>query len=492
MSITVDEIASFCKKTGIIYPSSEIYGGLAGFYDFGPNGVEIKNNIKRLWWKTFVQANPNVLGLDGTIITHPKVWEASGHIEGFVDPLVDCEKCKKRWRADHMVEDELKIPTDGLGLETLTELIRKNKIRCPGCKGKLSDSRVFNLMFKTFVGPVEDEKSKAYLRPETAQAIFADYKAIIDSMRVKMPFGIAQIGKAFRNEISPRNFLFRLREFEQMEMEFFVNPKKKNECDLGELGKLKVNIYDREMQVKKEKHKEMTIEHCVREKTMKNKWQAYWIAVSYKWFLELGINQKKLRLRQHLKEELSHYAEDTWDLEYNYPFGWKEIMGNANRGQFDLSQHQKFSGKNLEYYDEEEGERYIPYVASEPSLGVERAVLTFIIDAYTQEKERTVLRLHAKIAPIQVGVFPLVRKDGLNIKAKDIFNNLKNEFRCFYDETGSIGRRYRRQDEIGTPYCITIDNQTMQDDTVTIRDRDSMKQWRLKIDELKEAIKKLF
>jgi len=483
---SIDDLASYCKRRGFVYPSGEIYGGISGFYDFGPLGVEMKNRIKQSWWNEFVRNEETIVGIDGSIITNPKIWEASGHAENFTDPIITCTKCSKEYRADHIIEDSLKIAADGLDTKALNELINKNRIKCPKCKKEFSDTKVFNLMFKTSVGA--ESENVAYLRPETAQLIFANFKNVFENSRLKLPCGIAQIGKAYRNEIRPRNFLFRLREFEQMEIEFFTNPSKKNDCSrLKEVEDLEVNVYTQEMQKKKQKPKKMLIKNCVKKGIMKNKWQAYWNGRIINWFLNLGINPKNLRLRQHLEDELSHYAEDTWDIDYNFSFGWKELVGHANRGQYDLTQHEKHSKKNLSVMDDDK--KVLPYVASEPSFGVERAFLALIVDAYTQEKERTVLKLNPKISPVQVAVFPLVRKDGLDAKARQIFETLKNEFYAFYDGSGSIGRRYRRQDEIGTPYCITVDYDTMKSGTVTVRDRDTMKQWREKIEDLVTTLK---
>lgn len=491
--MNIDELASFCRKTGFVFPSAEIYGGFSGFWTYGPLGVEMKNKIKNLWWKDFVQSREDVVGIDGSIITHPKVWEASGHAEGFIDPLVACNKCGNRHRADHIVEETLKIQAEGLNIEDLNKLIKQNKIKCPKCKAELGDTNVFKLMFKTYVGPIENEKNTAYLRPETAQNIFTDWKPVLDSTRIKLPFGIAQIGKAFRNEISPRNFMFRSREFEMMEIEFFVDPSKKNTVPvsiLNDVLSVKMNVLSKQMQ----KFKEMTLKECLAKKIIKNKWQGYWIAKYYKWLLELGIKPKNLRIRQHSKKELSHYAEDTWDIDYKFTFGWKELMGNANRTTFDLEQHQKFSNKNLTYFDESTGKRFIPYVASEPSIGVDRLFLALISDAYKLErvkgKERIVLRLDRKVVPYEIGIFPLVNKKGLPEKAREVFKLLQNHFSTFYDNSGSIGRRYRRQDMIGTPFGITIDFDTLEDNSVTIRDRDSMAQKRVKIPDLIGELRK--
>jgi glycyl-tRNA synthetase len=482
----MEEIAAFFKKRGIIFPSSEIYGGFAGFWDWGPLGVEIKRNVEDEWWKFFVRGRDDIVGVDGSIITHPKVWVASGHVEGFTDFLVDCKKCKRRWRADHLVEDLLKIQADGLDAEAFSSLIEENKIRCPKCNSDLSGSKDFNQMIKTYVGPVEDEKAKTYLRPETAQSIFVDFKPVLDSMRLKLPFGIAQIGKVFRNEISPRNFIFRDREFTLMEIEFFVDPDKMDvpKETMAEVLDVEINVLSAPYQEKGKKPVKMKLKDCVSKGVIKNKWQAYWIALDYKWLLDMGIKAKNLRLRQHLKQELSHYAEDNWDIDYHFPFGWKELQGHANRTQFDLSQHQKFSGKKLTFFDESAGKHILPYVACEPSIGVERLVLALVVDAFAKEKERDVLRIDPRLAPTKVAVFPLVSKDGLPEKATELHKMLKPHYSCFYDEAGSIGRRYRRQDEIGTPLCITIDYDTFNDGAVTVRNRDTMKQERVRIEEL--------
>ncbi|MBR9677800.1 MAG: glycine--tRNA ligase [Nanoarchaeota archaeon] len=486
----MEEVAGFFKRKGIIFSSGSIYGGYNGFWDWGPLGVQIKRNVTNAWWKTFVENRDDVIGIDGSIITHPKVWKASGHVDGFTDPLVDCKKCKKRWRADNLVENATGKPSDGLKAQALDKNIKSKGIKCPSCKGELSNTKVFNLMFKTSVGPVETESSTAYLRPETAQSIFADFKPVLDSTRVKLPFGIAQIGKAFRNEISPRNFIFRDREFEQMEIEFFVHPKRLNNVpDFKQVENLSMNVLPEKEQKKnkpktfKSKTKELFVK-----KIIKNKWQAYWIAFDYKWLLDMGIKPENLRIRQHLKDELSHYASDNWDIDYKYLGKWRELQGHADRSQYDLTQHEKHSGKKLSYFDEETGERVIPYVACEPSMGVERLILAIILDAYKEEKERKVLKLKPLIAPYQIAVFPLVSKDKLPEKAEQVYQELRKTFRTFYDDSGSIGRRYRRQDESGTPYCVTIDYQTMKDDTVTVRDRDSMKQERVKIKELAQKI----
>jgi glycyl-tRNA synthetase len=460
MENLMEKIVSFCKNEGFVSPSSEIYGGIQGFYDFGPLGVEMKNNIKRLWWKKIVQERDDVVGLDSAIIQNSNVWKASGHVERFFDLLTECKSCHKRFRADHLIE-ELKNSgkLNEVGIFTQEEIkdIGKivEKLKCPECGGVLIPPRQFNLMLKTSVGPLENENMKSYLRPETAQGIFVNFKNILETQRKKIPFGIAQIGKAFRNEITPKNFLFRTREFEQMELEFFVKP--------GE----------------------------------DEKWFDYWVKERMKWYTEvLGVKKENLRIKEHKKEELAHYAKACVDIEYKFPFGWGEIEGIANRTDFDLKQHQKFSGKNLEYYDEKEKKSYIPYVI-EPSCGVERIFLMLICDAYQEIKEgRTkttkpskeveiLLKLDKKVSPIKVGIFPLVKnKKELVEVANEIYRTLRLHFVCQYDDSGSIGRRYRRQDEIGTPYCVTVDFDTLKDGCVTIRDRDTMAQERVKIDNL--------
>jgi len=414
----MEKVVSLCKRRGFIFPSSEIYGGLNGAWDYGPLGVELKRNIKEAWWQAMVTERDDVFGLDASILMNPEVWVASGHVEEFTDPLVDCKECKHRFKADNLEGD-----------------------RCPDCGGELTDARLFNLMFKTFVGPVAEEAAVVYLRPETAQGIFVNFDNVQGTARAKLPFGIAQIGKAFRNEINPRNFTFRSREFEQMELEFFVTP--------GE----------------------------------DQKWYEYWRDQRQRWYLELGLREENLRLREHEKDELAHYAKWCVDVEYNFPFGWSELEGIADRTDFDLSCHTRHSGKRLDYFDESRKERYTPYVI-EPSAGVDRSTLAFIVDAYVEEEERTVLRFDPRIAPVKVGVFPLLRKEGQPERALEIRDRLKRHFAVFYDQAGAIGRRYRRQDEIGTPFCVTVDHQTADDGTVTLRERDSMEQSRVPADGL--------
>ncbi len=423
-AVTMEKLVNLCKRRGIVFPTSDIYGGLGSTYDYGPLGVELKRNVKEAWWRDMVQSRSDVLGLDSAIFQHPRTWEASGHLQGFTDPLVDCKSCKQRFRADKIQGD-----------------------RCPECGGELTAARMFNLMFKTFMGPVEDTASIVYLRPETAQGIFANFQSIIDTQRVKLPFGVAQIGKSFRNEITTENFIFRTREFEQMEMEYFIRPDRTEE------------------------------EH----------WYRHWVDFRFNWHVKYGVRADHLRRREHGREELSHYSSGTTDIEFLYPFGWGELEGIAKRGSFDLDQHAKYSGRDLTYFDEDTKARFRPWVI-EPALGVDRAMLAFMLDAYDEDvvenEERIVLRLDPRLAPVKVAVYPLLRKQGQPEKATAVRDMLKRHFTVAYDQAGSIGRRYRRQDEVGTPFGITIDHQTMDDDTVTLRDRDSTSQVRLKIDAL--------
>jgi len=449
---TMDKIVSLAKRRGFLFPGSEIYGGVGSTYDYGPLGVLLKNNIRKAWWEALVQRRDDIVGLDAAIIMNPKTWEASGHLAGFTDPLVDCKVCKKRFRADHLIESHL------AGMPGLKEeQVSIKDIRCPECSGELTDIREFNLMFKTFMGPVEDGASVVYLRPETAQGIFVNFGNVLQTSRKRIPFGIAQAGKSFRNEITPGNFIFRTREFEQMEMEFFVKPGTDEE------------------------------------------WFELWKKFMMDWFTGLGVNADKLRFYEHPKEKLSHYSKRTVDLEYEFPWGWAELWGCANRTDFDLKQHAKFSGQELSYRDEETGEKYVPYVI-EPALGLDRSVLTFLIDAYeeidggrttTTESAKdveTVLRFHPAIAPVKAAVLPLAKKEPLVTTAKDIRDSLSRRFVVQYDESGSVGRRYRRQDEIGTPFCITVDFETAEDGKVTVRDRDTMKQERVAIAELEQML----
>jgi glycyl-tRNA synthetase len=422
----MEKIVSLSRRRGFIFQSSEIYGGLSSCWDYGPLGVELKRNVKEAWWKAMVHNRDDVVGLDCSILMHPDVWKASGHVDGFSDPMVDCKVCKMRWRADT--------------LETTV---------CPSCGGELTEPRQFNLMFKTFMGPVEDAASIVYLRPETAQGIFVNFQNVVNTTRKKLPFGIAQTGKSFRNEITTGNFIFRSREFEQMEMEFFCIPGTDEQ------------------------------------------WHEYWRNERMNWYLKLGIKPENLRLREHSKDELAHYAKACYDIEFMFPMGWSELEGIANRCDFDLTQHSKFSGKSLEYSDSESKEHVIPYVI-EPSAGVDRSVLAFLCNAYCEEPDkdeiRTVLKLHPSLAPYKVAILPLSKKENLVKLAKDVHNSLRQQWITTYDDTQSIGRRYRRQDEIGTPYCVTVDFDSLEDNQVTVRERDSMKQIRIPISELTKTI----
>lgn len=453
---TMDKIVALAKNRGFVYPGSDIYGGLANTWDYGPIGVELKNNVKKAWWQKFVHESQYNVGIDCAILMNNEVWVASGHVGNFSDPLMDCKECKSRFRADKLVEEHMtlkgveKASADGWSNAKLKKYIDDNNIVCPDCgKTNFTDIRQFNLMFKTFQGVTEDSKSEIYLRPETAQGIFVNFKNVQRTSRKKIPFGIAQIGKAFRNEITPGNFTFRTREFEQMELEFFCEPG----TDL--------------------------------------EWHSYWKEYCWKFLLKLGIKEENIRFRVHEKEELSHYSNATSDIEYLFPFGWGELWGIADRTDYDLTQHQNRSGKDMTYLNPVTNERYIPYCI-EPSVGADRAVLAFLVDAYDEEEleggdVRTVMHFHPAVAPFKVAILPLSKK--LSEKALDVYNMLKKDFNVDYDDAGSIGKRYRREDEIGTPYCITIDFDTMDNDTVTIRDRDTMKQFRVKIDELKDFIK---
>ncbi len=493
MSLTIDEMATFCKAKGFVYPNSEIYGGMAGFFDYGPLGSELKKNIKDAWWKFYVQQRDDVVGIDGSIITHPKVWVASGHVGCFSDVLVECRKCHKRERADQLVADATKISTDGMKADQLAQEIKNHNIKCPSCKGDFSDPSSFNLMFKTYVGPKESEENVAYLRPETAQLMFADFKQVVETSRVKLPFGIAQMGKAFRNEIAPRNFLFRCREFEQMEIEYFIHPKKYDDCPyIDEVIDTELVIYSAEMQEKNSEPIKMPIKDALKKGIIKSPWHAFWLASGYLWFTSLGAKAENFRIRQHGKDERAHYSKDCWDLEYKFPFGFKELQGIADRSDFDLQQHIKHSGRDLSLFDEESKEKIVPHVVAEPSLGVDRTFLVFLFDAYEYDEKRgnVVLHLHPKLSPTKVLIAPLVNK--LDEKAKEVYLQLKKEFVCQYDKSGSIGRRYARADEIGIPVSVTIDFDTLNDQTVTIRDRETTKQARIKISELKQKINDFF
>lgn len=482
--VTIEEMAIFCKKKGFIFPNSEIYNGLSGFFDYGPLGVELENNIKKSLWTEFVQKRDDIVGINGSIIANPKVWQASGHVANFADVLLACKKCGNKVKAD-----TLEGISEQLSLEQIKAITKDMK--CPKCKGDFDEPKPFNLMFQTYVGP-STEDNVAYLRPETAQLIFTNFKSVFDTSRVKLPFGIAQVGKAFRNEISPRDFLFRCREFQQFEIEFFVNPGNNSCPSLKEIDNLEVNLVSEEMQKSGEKETTITISSMIA-KRMCSEWHGYWLAQYYKWFLDNGIKKENIRLREHYKDELAHYARACFDIEYNFPFGWKEIHGNADRSNYDLTQHQNFSKTNLEIFDEATKSKVLPAVNAEPSQGIERAFLTFMFEAYNDDKERgnVVLKLHPRLAPIKVGVFPLLNKPELEDAAKAIHERLKLEFNSMYDRSGSVGRRYARADEIGVPYCITVDFETITDKTVTIRFRDTTEQIRVKIEELESKLKEL-
>jgi len=436
MNKTIEKIVSLCKRRGFIFQSSDIYGGFAAVYDYGPLGIELKNSISQLWWKEMTQAHENIVGLDSGILMHPRIWEASGHVGAFHDPLVDCRQCKARYRADELTETP--------------EEVNWQELKCPKCgtTGNLTDPRQFNLMFKTHAGPVEESGAEAYLRPETAQGIYVNYQLVQGAMRLKVPFGIAQVGKAFRNEIVARNFIFRTREFEQMEMQYFVKPGTDDEL-LKEWKEKRFHFYP-----------DM-----------------------------LGLDEAKIRYHQHGEDELAHYAKEAWDIEYEFPFGWSEIEGIHNRTDFDLSRHQEFSGKNLAYFDQPNNERFLPYII-ETSAGLNRMLLAVLADAYWEDEknDRVVMRFHPRLAPVKAVICPLVKKDGLPEKAREIVDILKPQFKVLYDQQGSIGKRYYRQDEAGTPFGITVDHQTAEDNTVTLRHRDTQQQDRLSIDQLLPVI----
>lgn len=448
---TMEKVAALCKRRGYVFPGSEIYGGLANTWDYGPLGVELKNNIKQLWWRTFVHRRRDIVGIDAGILMHPRVWEASGHVSGFSDPLVDCKTCRNRFRADHLIEEKLGIHAEGKTIEEMTRLIQEANLPCPVCGNRtLTDARQFNLMFRTTIGPVEETGVQVYLRPETAQAMFVQFKNILATARVKLPFGIAQVGKGFRNEITPGNFIFRDIEFDMMEIEYFVRP---------EDGEAKFDE---------------------------------WLAAMRDWVRLIGLRDEHVRVREHSQEELSHYSSRTVDFEYDFPgsMGWKELYGLANRTDFDLSRHQEFSGEDLTYFDQERGgARYIPHVI-EPTFGVERTMITVLLDAYDEEETvdvngkpdtRVLLRLHPRIAPYKAAVLPLMKKPELAGVARDLFQRLEAEtpYLVDYDESGNIGKRYRRQDEAGTPFCFTVDYETLDDNAVTVRDRDTTAQERI-------------
>jgi glycyl-tRNA synthetase len=450
MSVTMDQLVSLAKRRGFVYAGSEIYGGLANAWDYGPLGVELKNNIKQLWWKHFVQDRPDVVGLDSAILMNPRVWEASGHVGGFSDPLVDCRVCKTRHRADKLIEAHLEkqgadpAGAAALSLPEMEAYIAEHGLRCPDCgNADFTPVRQFNLMFKTHIGVTEDSASQVYLRPETAQGIFVNFKNVATTSRQKVPFGIGQIGKSFRNEITPGNFIYRTREFEQMELEFFCHASEATE------------------------------------------WFSHWKRFCMDWLLGLGMHAENVKLRDHTKAELSHYSAATTDIEYRFPFGWGELWGIAHRGNFDLTQHQDFARKELAYVDPVTGEKYLPDVV-EPALGVDRLALAFLCDAYREEtvrdEQRTVLGFHRALAPIKVAVLPLSKK--LEETARKVHDDLRARFHTEYDEAGSIGRRYRRQDEIGTPFCVTVDFDSLEDHAATVRERDTMEQERIPLERL--------
>ena len=443
----MDKMMSLSKRRGFMFQSSEIYGGLGSTWDYGPLGVEIKRNVKEAWWRSVVTERDDMVGLDAAILMHPQVWVASGHVENFSDPLVECKECNSRFRQDHLLEET------GIDPESPKAKTALKDLRCPNCGSELGPPRRFNLMFKTFMGPVEDTANEVFLRPETAQGIFVNFKNVLDSTRKKLPFGIGQIGKSFRNEITPGNFTFRTREFEQMEAEFFVKPGSDEE------------------------------------------WLDSWVKSRYQWYVGLGIRTENLRMRKHGDDELAHYAKACYDVEYRFPWGWGELEGIANRGDFDLRQHQEVSGQDMTYFDEsEEGDdrRYLPYVI-EPSGGVDRATLAFWLDAYDEEPDgdniRVVSHIHRDLAPVTVAALPLSRNDKLLPTARSVYDILRKHFKTQYDDSQAIGRRYRRQDEIGTPYCVTIDFDTIDDNQVTIRDRDTMHQARVPVSELVDILK---
>ena len=448
--LTMEKLVALCKSRGFVYPGSEIYGGLANAWDYGPLGVELKNNVKKAWMKKFVQESKYNVGLDAAILMNPKTWVASGHVGGFSDPLIDCKNCKTRHRADKLIEDwahenNKDMVADGMTDEEMINFIKDNNIVCPKCgEQNFTPIRKFNLMYKTYQGVTEDSSSEIYLRPETAQGIFVNFKNVLRTTRRKLPMGIGQVGKSFRNEITPGNFIFRIREFEQMELEFFCKPGTDME------------------------------------------WFEYWRAFCKNWLLSLGMKEEKIRLRDHSPEELCFYSKGTTDIEFAFPFGWGELWGIADRTDYDLKQHAQYSGEDFTYLDQETGEKFVPYCV-EPSLGCDRVTLAFLCNAYEEQEiaegdVRTVLHLHPALAPYKVAVLPLSKK--LSEKAEEVYAKLSKNFMCDYDEAGSIGKRYRREDEIGTPYCVTIDFDTLEDECVTIRDRDTMEQVRVKIDEL--------
>ena len=539
----IEKVINLCSRRGLVFQNSELYAPLGGFFDYAHYGVALKRKIAQSWWDFFVKQREDVVGLDGAIISSSKVWRASGHLENFVDPLVECEKCRSQFRADQLLQDELKLDVEGLDKQKLAGLVKEHKLKCEKCKGNLAEVSSFNLMFKTNVGPEDTvnvltckkcswpipfipvrkegkwglqqlptiacskggdhdctgsptysftvPREPVYLRPETAQTIFSDFKTIASFARKKLPFGIAQIGKAFRNEISPRNFLFRAREFEQMELEFFLHPDKKPDFEKTRLN-LKVKVLTAKEQAgKTPKLVEKTIGDLLKEKTVSTEWLGYWMGETLYWLESIGLKKENLRIRQHVPTELSHYSKETWDVEYDYPeWGWKELVGVADRGDFDLTQHQAHSKKDQSVFDEETKKKILPRVV-EPSFGLDRLFFTLLVDAYAEEGEKTMLKLDSSIAPLKCAVFPLMAKDGLDGKARGVFDNLKKEgFDAEYDEAGSIGKRYARMDEVGTPYCITVDYDSLKDDDCTVRYRDSGEQKRVKLSKLSAELKK--
>jgi len=491
MTLTTTDLATFCKKKGFVYQSSEIYGGMSGFWDYGPLGVELFNNLKASWWKQFVKDKENMVGLDASIICHPQVWKASGHLDCFGDLVLTCSKCKSKLRADHFIEDEVDMNVEGCQINEINQLIEDKGLKCPKCKSNFEELKDFNLLFETSVGAEEGKKSVAYLRGETAQGMFTNFKIITETTRQKLPFGVAQVGKCFRNEISPRDFMFRSREFTIAEFEFFIHPDEKK-CDkLTKAHKdLKLMFLDAEAQDKGNKTlRETSVNELLKKKKL-DEWHAYWLAEQMMWYYSIGLTPTNMKVREHTKTELSHYSSATFDIDYNFPFGSKEIAGNANRGQYDLNQHIKESKQKLGYFDEESKQRIVPRVI-EPTFGMDRALLAVMVEAYNDDKKRgnIVLKLPKRLAPTYCAVFPLVKKDEkLVAKAKAIFDELKTCYPCFYDETGSVGRRYARADEIGIPYCITVDNETLEKGLVTVRDRDTTKQEKIKVEELRQKL----
>ncbi|MGM5484506.1 MAG: glycine--tRNA ligase [Nanobdellota archaeon] len=486
--LSTEELAKFCKEKALVYPSSEIYGGMKGFFDYGPLGVELLNNIKQSWWNYFVKSRDNVIGMDSSIIANPRIWKASGHLENFGDMVTTCSKCKAKFRADHLIEDNLNKNVEGESIDEINRIIDDNNITCPECEGKLEELKDFNLLFKTNVGPEESKASTAYMRGETAQAMFTNFKLLKETTRQKLPFGVAQIGKCFRNEIAPRDFMFRSREFNIAELEFFIHPQEK-ECNelTQEHRECSFLLSTAEDQENGRDGSESTIGYLIDNKKL-GEWHGYWLAEQIMWLRRIGL--KDMKVREHSQKELSHYSSATYDIDFQYPFGTKEIAGNANRGQYDLTQHINESGEKLEMFDDDSQQKVVPRVI-EPTFGVERVFLALITQGYVDDKERgnKVLKLEPSIAPIKVAVYPLVKK--LKEKTGEIYSQVKKEFDSIYDQGGSIGRRYARADEKGIPFCVTVDFDTLEDDSVTIRHRDSTKQERVKINELNDKLREL-